>query len=152
MGSVWSYNACREIFVDVFTPSSMRWWNSAAGQESIWRQFGGSQSRLYHQKCLLFCSVISLFLERKNGWLWRRCWLGWSSCMLTFGLVSLVFLSYSFFFFSCFVINWLGRYFSSVHQMRKETMKLLYRSACKTLQLKISSWNLTFSTISGGNV
>ena len=59
------------------------------------------------------------------------------------------FLFYS--YFSCFVINWLGRYFSSVHQMRKETMKLLYRSACKTLQLKISSWNLTFSTISGGN-
>lgn len=38
----------------------------------------------------------------------------------------------------------------SVRQMRKETMKLLYRSACKTLQLKISSWNLTFSAISEG--
>lgn len=56
-------------------------------------------------------------------------------------------------FFSSFVIIiWLGRYFSSVRQMRKETMKLLYRSACKTLQLKISSWNLTFSAISEGNV
>ena len=53
-------------------------------------------------------------------------------------------------FFSSFVI-WLGRYFSSVRQMRKETMKLLYRSACKTLQLKISSWNLTFSAISEGD-
>ena len=51
--------------------------------------------------------------------------------------------------FSCF--NCLGRYFSSVHQMRKETMKLLYRSACKTLQPKISSWNPTFSTTSEGN-
>ena len=60
-------------------------------------------------------------------------------------LFSLFFLSY---FLSYFVIIiWLGRQFSSVHQMRKETMKLLYRSACKTLQLKISSWNLTFSTI-----
>lgn len=47
-------------------------------------QHGGSKTHFltYSQKSPLFFSATSFFWIIKNGWLWRRCWLGWSSCTL----------------------------------------------------------------------
>ena len=82
-----------------FISSSISKSDSAAGQESTWRCSTRYSpfSLLYRLKSLIFFSTISLFWSKKDGRLWRRCWLGWSSCMLTS-----VFVHHMLNFFSCF--------------------------------------------------